>query len=239
MTTSLGPGAHLPAWTAVVAWTTLGIGVVCGLWTLLDVVRRPPAMPVMRVVWPVTMLFGGLVWLWFYRRWGREPRPASERRPGWVGVATGTSHCGAGCTLGDVVGETLVLLVPGTAVLAGAGTLFRDEMYARWTVDLVLAFVIGVALQYAAIVPMRRLSAGRGVVEAVKADALSILAWQVGMYGLMAVVQLWLAPAWFGGRLPVASAQFWAVMQLAMLVGFGTSTPANVWLLRRGIKEPM
>ncbi|WP_263730636.1 DUF4396 domain-containing protein [Cellulomonas sp. SG140] len=239
MTAVAGTGVHLPAWTAVVAWTTLGIGLVCALWTLLDVARRPPAMPVMRVVWPVTMLFGGLLWLWFYLRWGREPRPESERRPGWVSVATGTSHCGAGCTLGDVIGETLVLLVPGTAAVAGAGTLFRDEMYARWTVDLVLAFVIGVALQYAAIVPMRHLRPGRGLAEAVKADTLSILAWQVGMYGLMAIVQLWLAPAWFGGRLPVASAQFWAAMQLAMLVGFATSTPANVWLLRRGIKEPM
>ncbi len=132
-----------------------------------------------------------------------------------------------------------MLLVAAAAVAAGAGWLVSDEMYARWTVDFVLAFLIGIALQYAAIVPMRRLSRGRGLLEAVKADTLSITAGQLGMYGLMALVQLVLAPAWFGGRLPVASVQFWAAMQLAMLVGFATSAPANAWLLRRGIKEPM
>ena len=52
MTAVAGTGTHLPAWTAAVAWTALGIGLACGLWTLLDVVRRPPSMPVMRA-WAV------------------------------------------------------------------------------------------------------------------------------------------------------------------------------------------
>lgn len=229
----------MPEWTAVLSWTSVAIAVACAGWTGVDVLRRPPSMPVMRVVWPVTMLFGGLLWLAFYLRWGRTPRRQDEDRHGWVSVATGTSHCGAGCTLGDIIGETLVLLVPAVAVGVGAGRLFSDEMYARWLVDFVLAFLIGIALQYAAIVPMRRLSPRQGLLEAIKADTLSITAWQLGMYGLMALVQLVLAPAWFGGRLPVASVQFWAAMQLAMLIGFATSAPANIWLLRRGIKEPM
>ncbi len=230
---------HLPTWSAVVAWASLGIAGLFAVWTTLDVARRPPAMPVMRVVWPLTMLFGGALWWWFYLRWGRGPRPDGEHRPHWVSVATGTSHCGAGCTAGDVLGETLVLLVPGVAVAAGYRTLVADEMYARWAVDFVLAYLIGIALQYAAIVPMRHLTPGRGLLEAVKADTLSIASWQLGMYGSMAVVQVILAPAWVGGRLPVASPQFWAAMQVAMLVGFLTSAPANTWLLRRGIKEPM
>ncbi len=86
---------------------------------------------------------------------------------------------------------------------------------------------------------MRGVSPGRGLLEAVKADTLSIAAWQLGVHGLMALVQLVVAPARLGGRSPVASVQPWAVMQVAMLLGFVTSAPANAWLLRRGIKEPM
>ena len=33
---------------------------------------------------------------------------------------------------------------------------------------------------------MRNLSVGEGLVQAVKADTLSLTAWQVGMYGFMA-----------------------------------------------------
>ncbi|OZB88507.1 MAG: hypothetical protein B7X41_07745, partial [Microbacterium sp. 14-71-5] len=54
--------------------------------------------------------------------------------------------------------------------------------------------------------------------------------------GTGAHLRAWLAPAWSGRRLPVASAKSWAALQLAILVGFVTSSPANVWLLRRGIK---
>lgn len=32
---------------------------------------------------------------------------------------------------------------------------------------------------------------------------------------------------------------FWFLMQMAMIVGFGTSYPANWWLIRRGIKDAM
>jgi hypothetical protein len=40
-------------------------------------------------------------------------------------------------------------------------------------------------------------------------------------------------------RLETSMAEFWFMMQIAMLCGFCTSYPVNWWLLRLGIKDPM
>jgi hypothetical protein len=37
----------------------------------------------------------------------------------------------------------------------------------------------------------------------------------------------------------VNSFEFWFMMQIAMIVGFMTSYPANWWLIKRGLKEKM
>lgn len=229
--------AELPTWTTVVALASLGLAAACAVWVAMDVVRHPPRMRVMAIVWPVTMLFGSVLWLALYLRWGRAPR--AGERPRRASVAVGASHCGAGCTLGDVVGESFLVLVPGLAAAVGLGTLYSDEIYARWIVDFVAAYLIGIAFQYYAIAPMRDVTVRQGLWLAIKADTLSITAWQVGMYGLMALAQLAILPAVLGGRLAVSTPQFWAVMQLAMLAGFATSYPVNWWLVRVGIKEAM
>jgi len=49
------------------------------------------------------------------------------------------------------------------------------------------AYAFGVAIQYFTIAPMRQRSVGKGLWAAVKADTLSLTAWQVGMYRWMAV----------------------------------------------------
>jgi Domain of unknown function (DUF4396) len=86
---------------------------------------------------------------------------------------------------------------------------------------------------------MRHLGFSQGVLAALKADAASILAWQVGMYTVMGIAQLVVLPALFGGYAPVLSFEFWSAMQLAMIAGFVTSYPVNRWLIRAGIKEAM
>ncbi len=32
---------------------------------------------------------------------------------------------------------------------------------------------------------------------------------------------------------------YWFLMQIGMIIGFATAWPANIWLIRRGIKEVM
>lgn len=56
-------------------------------------------------------------------------------RPKWESAVLSTLHCGAGCTLADLVGEWFMYFVPiavGGSLLAGA-----------WIADYILALVFG------------------------------------------------------------------------------------------------
>lgn len=118
---------------------------------------------------------------------GRHEAPRdSAETPFPVMVGKGALHCGAGCMLGDVAAEWLAFWVPGVAVWFGWQTLFANKMYAVWGLDFLFAFGLGIVFQCFAIVPMRGLSPGRGLLAALKADTASLIAWQVGMYGFMA-----------------------------------------------------
>ena len=82
---------------------------------------------------------------------------------------------------------------------------------------------------------MLGLSFRKGVVAAAKADVLSLTAFEVGLFGWMAVMSFVLFPS----PLHPDTAAYWFLMQIGMIIGFATAWPANVWLIRRGIKEAM
>ncbi len=240
----VGVGSFPPLLTAVCG-ASIAIAVLCAVILAADVARRPQPMRIMNMVWPLTALFGGIPWLAFYSRWARAPRPGGRAReltadrPRAVGIAISTSHCGAGCALADLIVEWLVFAVPALAVIGGLHLIFDERIFATWVLDFVAAFLIGIAFQYAAI------SSGGGtrrrdaLAAAVRADAASIAAWQLGMYGAMAVAQFAIFRPLFGGTASVASPEFWFAMQWAMIVGFATAYPVNAVLIRRGVKEAM
>jgi Domain of unknown function (DUF4396) len=218
-----------PGWLSVLAWTYLGLCFCCAAAVGYDIVvakRRQP-MGVMNFVFPITALYFGPLALWFYWRWGRAG--ASRRRPGWATMATEVSHCGAGCALGDVLSEFLIFAL----ALTIAGT----TLWAEYAGDYLLALAFGIAFQYFAIAPMRGLGVRAGLVAATKADFISLTAFEVGLFGWMAVMAYVLFPA--PHQLMPSSAAFWLLMQVGMMIGFASSWPANVWLVRRGIKVPM
>lgn len=227
-----------PAALHLIAVASLAVAAACAVTIALDEWRFPQKMAVMNLVWPLTALFGNVLWLGIYYRWGR----ATDRHgdtPMAVSVLKGASHCGAGCTLGDLVAEGLGVAVPALAAWFGYGTLFGTRMVALWVPDTLFAFLFGIAFQYWSIVPMRGLSPGEGIKAALKADILSITAWQVGMYGGMALIQLlWFRPS-YGALAEPTQPEFWFAMQIAMLAGFCTSYPMNWLLVRRGVKEAM
>ena len=106
----------------------------------------------------------------------------------------------------------------------------------RWIFNYLLALVFGFWFQYLAIRSMSSLSAGRALNRAVKADFLSLTAWQAGMYGWMALVYF----VFFAATpLSKSSWTFWFMMQLAMCAGFLLAYPVNGWLIRLGIKKAM
>ena len=222
-----------PTWLNTLAILSLLLGAACSALLSVQVIRHPQHMTVMNVVWPVSALFGTLVVVWAYDRYGRlatmeahhrakergEKPPNMTQTPFTVMVGKGALHCGSGCMLGDVAAEWLAFLVPGVAVWFGWHSLFEEKMYAVWVLDFVFAYALGIAFQYYAIVPMRGLSPGEGLVAAVKADTASLIAWQVGMYGLMALTQFWLYPLLAGRQAPVHSVEYWLAMESSMVTG--------------------
>jgi Domain of unknown function (DUF4396) len=243
----------IPDWLHFLSMLALAAGFVCAVIIAFDEFRHPQHMWVMNIVWPVTALFGTVLSLWAYFSYGRlatakkhkRAEQAGEKPPNKTGtpfpmmVAKGTSHCGAGCTLGDIFAEWLAFAVPAIAVWLGWQSLFSEKIFAVWVLDYIFAFVIGIAFQYFTIQPMRNLSPAKGLVAAVKADTFSLTAWQVGMYGFMAFAQFYLFRSLLGTKLEVNSFEFWFMMQIAMLCGFATSYPVNWWLISSGIKERM
>lgn len=243
----------IPAWLHVLSIAMLVLGGLCALYIAADVARHPQKMWIMDVVWPVTALFGTVLTTWAYRRYGRlatkekamaaqergQDPPAKRETPFPMMVAKGALHCGSGCCLGDIAAEWLAFGVPAVAVWFGWHGLFEEKMFAVWVLDFVFAFAIGIAFQYFTIAPMRHLGVGAGIWAAVKADTLSLSAWQIGMYGFMAIAQFWLFRDVLGARMEVDMPEFWFMMQIAMLAGFATAYPVNWWLLRAGLKETM
>nr|WP_255599473.1 DUF4396 domain-containing protein [Afifella sp. IM 167] len=231
----------------------LVLGFLSALIIAGDEFLNPQHMWIMNVVWPAVALFASVIALWAYFAYGRlathekmhvamernEEPPSRRETPFPMMVAKGAAHCGSGCTLGDIVAEWLAFFVPAVAIWFGWQTIFAEKMFAVWILDFVLAFAFGIAFQYFTIKPMRGLSPLEGLVQALKADTLSLTAWQVGMYGFMALAHFWIFKHLLGAELQVASVEFWFMMQVAMLCGFATAYPVNWWLIRAGIKEKM
>jgi Domain of unknown function (DUF4396) len=238
-----------PVWLTVVAWLYLSACFCCAGIIAYDIAfnRRRQPMGVMNFVFPITALYFGPFALALYWRWGRaaartamasmpmsraavspaaaapagggmrvhggqnadhemaaaagpdgadEPALPGERaRPWWVTMAIEVSHCGSGCTLGDVIAEFAVF---------GLGlTIAGLALGAEYVGDFVF----------------------------------SLTAFEVGLFGWMAVMAFVLFPA--PHHLMPSSAAYWLLMQAGMIIGYFTSWPANVWLVKRGIKVPM
>ena len=95
-------------------------------------------------------------------------------RPMWATVLVGVSHCGAGCVLGDLVGEWLVY---GTGA-----TINGHDIWVELLVDYAFALLFGIAFQYFSIAPMSGEYGPKTVWRAAKADILSLTSFEVGAF---------------------------------------------------------
>jgi hypothetical protein len=150
--------------------------------------RRPPRIAVMPCVWPLTFLWGGLFALGMYLWLGRATPPGAvngyphghRHRPMWQSVALGATHCGAGCSLADLLVERGMFVLGIRFVALGHG------VFGNWTIDYAAALATGVVFQYAALARMSRGPATSLLRRAFKSGVVSLSSWQVGMYGWMA-----------------------------------------------------
>ncbi|HEX2910926.1 MAG TPA: DUF4396 domain-containing protein [Chloroflexia bacterium] len=240
-------------WLDNVAWLALTISFICALICLADIYLggHRQKMKVMEAVWPITMLYMGVIGLWAYWKMGRAKsshfnrstgdknsmpktkkgnngnKSQSPKKPFWQSVFVSVCHCGGGCTLGDIIAEWGVFLVGFT--IAGI------SLWPAYIADYIFALALGIVFQYFAIVPMRHYGPVKGLVEASKADFLSLTAFEVGMFGWMALTNL----VFFQPPLHPDSPVFWFMMQIGMSIGFLTSYPMNWFLVSKGIKEAM
>lgn len=237
-------------------------GIISALIIGADLIRHKQSMKIMNSVWILTGIWAGILALIVYFWFGRQKNqktdsmkmangmsmpmqhtdsmkmdmkmnmkmdtPMNMQRPHWQSVTLSTLHCGAGCTLADLIGEWFLYFVAisigGSLILGSAVT------------DYILALCIGIYFQYAAIRSMSAINRSEALSKAFKADVLSLTAWQIGMYGFMAIVLFCIFPA---GGLPKTSWLFWFMMQIAMLSGFIVAFPANVLLIKYGVKKAM
>ncbi|OYV33693.1 MAG: hypothetical protein B7Z81_11015, partial [Acidocella sp. 20-61-6] len=149
----------MPIWFITLACLWLTGGFIAAGAVALDLRRNPPKMPIMAPVWVITPLYFGPPGYFLYRALTRM-----EKKPFWAQVFTGTLHCGAGCTLGDICAEFAIFF----AGISLAGSVFGTELIS----DFGLAFLLGIVFQYFSIAPMRGLALGPGILAAIKADAL-------------------------------------------------------------------
>ena len=76
----------------------------------------------------------------------------------------------------------------------------------------------------------------QGLVSAIRADTLAIIAFEIGVFAWMTFAHYVLFPR---PHLQPTDAVFWFMMQIGMIVGSFTSYPANLFLLNTGWKEKM
>ncbi len=185
----------------------------------------------MNVVWPINGWFFGPIALWTYFKWGRLKAKDNEKedtRGQTAKVFVSTTHCSAGCSFGDAVGVPIVAI--GGLMIAGS------TLFAHYTVEFILAYIFGIIFQFYAIYPMNKEDGVMSAIkQAIKADSWSLIAFEIGMFGWMAIVHYLL----FTTPPKPHEPTYWFMMQIAMILGFLTSYPANWLLVKKGIKEAM
>lgn len=217
-------------------------GIVVALFLAYEVRRNKQLMKIMNPVWILTGLWGHFIALAAYMRLGREKKdpmcndmkmnmPMDDTKTmgmamgkessRWKSVALSTLHCGAGCTLADIIGEGFTYFIP-------------MGIWSGWILDFVLALIIGIYFQYFAIREMENISSGSALLKAFKADILSLTSWQIGMYSWM-----WVTYFILFKDIDKGSWVFWFMMQIAMLFGFFFAYPMNALLIKWGIKKGM
>jgi hypothetical protein len=182
----------MPEWLRDISVLSLIFSFICMIVIVIDIAAgNRQKMWIMNIVLPVTALYSGPFGLIFYYKVGRlsaitwvNEKEGENRvnhaadKPFWMSAAVSSTHCGAGCSLGDLSAEWIFLFIPFTV--------FGQKLFGAWVVDYVFALLFGIAFQYFSIKPMRNLSVKEAVTAAVKADILSLTSWQIGMYGWMA-----------------------------------------------------
>ncbi|HLR52672.1 MAG TPA: DUF4396 domain-containing protein [Candidatus Avamphibacillus sp.] len=228
------------SWLETISIISIVIGVLQAVVITIDIIRYPQKMVIMNLVWPLTGLYFPVIGILAYYRIGRDKEQINHKKvrkhynhghgnhqekPFWQSVFVSTTHCSSGCSLGDIAGVPIVVLTGFT--IGGV------VLYGKFFVQFILAYIFGIAFQYYGMGKQNNFK--EGIKNAIKADTWALISFEVGMFGWMALVHL----VFFSEPPEPTTAVYWFMMQLAMMIGFCTSYPANWLLVKKGVKHAM
>lgn len=200
---------------------------------LIDIFKSPQKMFIMNIVWPLTGLYFPILGIIGYYSLGKTNNDSHSHhshshhsKPFWQSVTISTTHCSAGCSLGNLIGAPIIFLF--------GITFFNNELATTLITEFILAYIFGLLFQYFHM-EIKHDHPFADLMDAIKADTLSLIAFEIGMFGFMIIMHFAINNA----LLQPNKLEYWFLMQIAMLIGFITSYPINWYLVKKGIKHAM
>ncbi|WP_238942358.1 DUF4396 domain-containing protein [Marinobacter sediminum] len=203
----------IDSWTLLAGWLLLVVASVA--WMIHDLRTNNSHIPsIMQWVWILTGFYSGPIGLLIYRYSGRKQIATdSLSRKSFRSVA----HCYSGCGIGEILG-----------VLISVGLFALGNFWAA-VVTFSLAYIFGFALN---IGPM--MQNGMAFREAFKGAFLAETISIVVMESVAITTDLYL-----GGQATMSDALFWSSLYVSLSLGLFAAWPANLLLIRYGLKGGM
>ncbi len=205
--------------------TVLSSSVFLSVWAVFTVsslavlmrdlrVRNSHLMPLMKVVWGLTVAYSGLLGLAVYWACGRKEIADDAL---WRRSFRSVAHCYSGCGMGEIIG---VAVAAGLLSLGNTGIAITT---------FILAYVAGYALTVGPLV-QDGISVPTAMWDAVISETPSIAVMEITAIG---------ADLFIGGSSGMGDPLFWSAMIVSLTLGLIAAYPVNVLLLHFGIKEGM
>ena len=217
------PGLGQLPWFDVllIGWFTLTFG--SAAYVIRDTLRNPEP-GVMKWGWILVTLYMGPIALALYVLADKEPRPGEHERfikPLWKQGVGSTIHCVAG----DATGIILAATITGLLGL---------PMWLDMIVEYIAGFAFGLFIFQALF--MKNMMGGSylgALKHSFMPEWLSMNMMMAGMFPAMVVLMM--------GRdmraMEPTELLFWGTMSFAVIIGFITAYPMNIWLVAKNLKH--
>ena len=149
--------ATIPLWLQVLTYIYFFGSIIAAIYIAYDILkkRHMQKMPIMNVVWPVTVFYLFPLGLWAYWHLGHtysrnsstgqhhlvkshEYNSNKTSRSFWESIFVSATHCGAGCTIGDIISTWLIFI--------GAIVIFGSILITAFILDFTFARLLEVVL---------------------------------------------------------------------------------------------
>lgn len=211
----------------------LVVGVCTALMIVKDLFRHPHPVAIMNIVWPITGLYmpfiGWLAWWYLGRKLSRQAKlallipPEKEGFNSWQTIFISTSLSAAACIFGDIMTLPIITLLNHFAI--------NPALWLQALICVLVSLLMGLLFQFMAIRQREKYTFVRTLLLAFKTEIFPLLVYQSGIFIFMALALKFV----LNQQLNPLLVAFWSMLQLAMIIGFVFSWPANHFLIKRGL----